>query len=81
VRHAAAVNIGRRPTFVEHAAHSVVEAHLLDLDHGVDLVGEPAQLQFVDLLRSEQRFASAEALVSQLQRDVAGAREVLAGAG
>jgi riboflavin kinase/FMN adenylyltransferase len=81
VRHAAAINIGRRPTFVEHAPHSVVEAHLLDLDHGVDLVGEPARLQFVDLLRSEQRFATAEALVAQLRRDVTGAHEALDRAG
>jgi riboflavin kinase/FMN adenylyltransferase len=79
-RHAAAINIGRRPTFVEHATHSTVEAHLLDLAHDVDLTGEPARVQFVHLLRSEQRFASADALVTQLRRDIAHAREVLASA-
>ncbi len=80
-RYAAAVNIGRRPTFVEHAAHSVIEAHLLDLAPGTDLVGEPARLQFVELLRSEQRFASPAALVAQLHRDVTHTREVLARTG
>lgn len=78
VRHAAAINIGRRPTFVEHASHSTIEAHVLDLDGSADLVGEPARLQFVELLRSEQRFSSPEALAAQLRRDVDHVRETLA---
>ena len=75
-RHACAINIGRRPTFVPHAAHSVIEAHLLDMD--VELRGEDARLSFVDLLRSEQRFNSAHALAAQIERDVEHARAVLA---
>ena len=75
-RHGCAINIGRRPTFVEHAAHSVIEAHLLD--GFVDLRGEDARVCFVDLMRSEQRFHNADALAAQLGRDVAHAREVLA---
>ena len=71
----AAINIGRRPTFVEHAATSVIEAHLIDCR--LDLLGEAARLSFVELLRSEQRFSDAGALVAQLQRDVDVARTVL----
>ena len=37
-RHACAINLGRRPTFYEHADQSVLEAHLLDFDD--DLYGE-----------------------------------------
>ncbi len=73
----AAINIGRRPTFVEHAATSVIEAHLIGC--AADLLGEHAQLSFVELLRSEQRFSDAAALVAQLERDVDVVRSVLGG--
>jgi FAD synthase len=41
------------------------------------LIGEDARLWFVELLRSEQRFATPAALAAQLARDVAQARAVL----
>ncbi|QGG94875.1 bifunctional riboflavin kinase/FAD synthetase [Actinomarinicola tropica] len=74
-RHAAAINLGRRPTFYEHADTSLLEAHLIDFSG--DLYGEPARVEFVQLLRSEMRFDGVEALVAQLELDVAHAREVL----
>ena len=40
--HPCAINLGRRPTFYEHADHSLLEAHLLDFDG--DLYGERAQV-------------------------------------
>ena len=43
-RHMAAINIGRRPTFYEHAEQSLLEAHVLDFDG--DLYGEQARVQF-----------------------------------
>jgi riboflavin kinase/FMN adenylyltransferase len=70
-----AINIGRRPTFYEHAEQSLLEAHLIDFDD--DLYGEEARVSFVDFLRSEQRFAGIDALSAQLKRDVQHAREVL----
>jgi riboflavin kinase / FMN adenylyltransferase len=75
-RHRAAINLGRRPTFYEHADTSLLEAHLLDFEG--DLYGEAARVEFVQLLRSEMRFESVEALVAQLNVDVATARQVLA---
>ena len=39
-----AINLGRRPTFYEHADASLLEAHLLDVD--VDLYGETARVRF-----------------------------------
>ncbi len=74
-RHLAAINIGKRPTFYQDAEHSLVEAHLLDFDG--DLYGELARVQFVELLRSEQRFDGIEALRDQLQIDISRARAAL----
>ena len=74
--HPTAINIGKRPTFYEHAEHSLMEAHLLDFDG--DLYGERARVAFVELLRSEQRFDGIDALKAQLAADIEGAREILA---
>ena len=76
-RHRCAINIGRRPTFYEDAAQSLLEAHLLDFDG--DLYGERAQIEFVHFLRSEQRFDGIDALTAQLKRDVERTRELLGG--
>jgi len=74
-RHMAAINLGRRPTFYEHAETSVLEAHLMDFEG--DLYGEAAHIQFVKLLRSEMRFEGIDALKAQLERDIHAAREAL----
>jgi riboflavin kinase/FMN adenylyltransferase len=78
--HPAAVSVGVRPTFVsdgdDGAATPVVEAYLLDFEG--DLYDEPARLRFMARLRDEQRFPSVEALVAQMDADVAQTRAVLA---
>lgn len=71
-----AINLGRRPTFYEHADASLLEAHLLDVD--VDLYGETALVRFTNFLRSERKFDGVDALIAQLVHDVAHARELLA---
>ena len=73
--HPCAINLGRRPTFYEHADHSLLEAHLLDFDG--DLYGELGKVRFVDFLRSERKFDGIEALIEQLQLDIAHARRTL----
>ncbi len=75
VRHACAINLGRRPTFYEHADHSLLEAHLLDFND--DLYGEAARVEFTNFLRSERKFDGIDSLVSQLKQDVEHARSVL----
>ncbi len=72
----AAISLGRRPTFYEHADVSLLEAHLLDFDG--DLYGQQARVRFVEHLRAEQRFDSVDALVGQIADDCARAREILA---
>jgi riboflavin kinase/FMN adenylyltransferase len=74
-RHPCAINLGRRPTFYEHADHSLLEAHLLDFDG--DLYGELARVQFSHFLRSERKFEGIDALVSQLKIDIDHARVLL----
>lgn len=74
-QHPCAINLGRRPTFYEHADHSLLEAHLLDFEG--DLYGERAKVQFVAFLRSERKFAGVDALVAQLKQDVEAARRAV----
>jgi riboflavin kinase/FMN adenylyltransferase len=73
--HPCAINLGRRPTFYEHADHSLLEAHLLDFDE--DIYGERAEVRFVGFLRSERKFDGVEALVAQLNHDVESARRIV----
>jgi riboflavin kinase / FMN adenylyltransferase len=76
-RHACAINLGRRPTFYEHADHSLLEAHLIDF--AGDLYGEHARVEFTNFLRSERKFDGIDSLISQLKHDVDNASTVLAG--
>ena len=73
--HAAALNVGRRPTFYEAAESSLLEAHLLGFSG--DLYGERAAVTFVARLRAEVRFESIDDLVEQMGRDCDDARSVL----
>lgn len=70
-----AINLGRRPTFYEHAGSSLLEAHLFDFDG--DLYGEQVKVRFSKFLRSERKFDGIDALVTQLESDIAHARELL----
>ncbi len=77
--HQAAISVGRRPTFYEPGTAPVlVEAFLLHFEG--DLYGEPGRVSFAHRLRDERRFDSIEALVAQMQADVAATERVLAGA-
>jgi riboflavin kinase / FMN adenylyltransferase len=71
----AAVSIGVRPTF-KTGRGELIEAYLLDFDG--DLYGEQLCIEFLERLRGERRFASPEALVEQMHRDVERTREVVA---
>jgi riboflavin kinase/FMN adenylyltransferase len=73
--HDCAINLGRRPTFYEHAETSLLEAHLLDFEG--DLYGEAAKVRFTHFLRSERKFDGVEALIEQLRADVESARTLL----
>ncbi len=70
----AVVNLGTNPTFVQAGALSL-EAHVLDFDK--DIYDRRVRVGFHARLRNEERFASADALVEQIRRDIAQARELL----
>ena len=71
----AAVSIGVRPTF-NTGRGQLIEVFILDFDG--DLYGSELCVQFIRRLRGERRFASADALIAQMHRDVEQTRESLA---
>lgn len=73
----AAVNVGTSPTFEDATPRREVQAHLID--ENIDLYGQEVELEFIDRLRDEQKFASVDALRSQIALDVARVREIMAG--
>jgi riboflavin kinase/FMN adenylyltransferase len=70
---ASVTNVGVRPTF-EHASPVVVESHLLDFSPGSELEVDDVEVRFLHRLRDERKFASAELLREQIQRDIKRAR-------
>ncbi len=66
-------SLGVRPTF--GGGERVLEAYLFDVDE--DLYGADMRVEFVRRLRGEKKFKSTAALVRQMGRDAARARDVL----
>ena len=66
-------NIGVRPTVTggEDATLSI-ETHILDFKQ--DIYGKDAALEFLFRLRDERRFSGVDALVQQIQKDIANSR-------
>ena len=75
VERTAAISLGRRPTFYEHAEMSLLEAFVLDWSG--DLYGQEVRVRFTERLRGEERFESVDALVAQMHRDVEAARAIV----
>ncbi|MGH9108665.1 MAG: bifunctional riboflavin kinase/FAD synthetase [Acidimicrobiales bacterium] len=74
-RYAAAVSVGRRPTFYDDDRRPpLVEAFVLDF--GEDLYGEEGRVSFDEKLRDEQRFERVEDLVAQMRHDVDRVRRI-----
>ncbi len=73
-RFRSATNVGTRPTFGK--GERMVETHLLN--YGGDLYGKKIRVEFVKKVRDEQRFPSAEELVTQMGKDVQEVDTILA---
>ncbi len=72
------VYVGSAPTFVPEGSlppPRVVELHLFGLAES--LYGEEIEIDFVETIRADQRFASAAELRAQIALDVAAARRLL----
>ena len=74
VRRPSATSIGVRPTF--GLSDRLVEVYILDFEG--DLYGRELEVEFVDKLRDQETFSSLDALVEQINRDVANTRDALA---
>jgi riboflavin kinase/FMN adenylyltransferase len=72
----AVASFGRRPTFDD--GPPLLEVFLFDFSG--DLYDRTLEVEFLAMLRPEERFDSAEALVAQMDRDAEAARAVLADA-
>jgi riboflavin kinase/FMN adenylyltransferase len=70
----AVLNVGRAPTFLQDGQLKV-EVHLLDFEG--DLVSRRICVSLLHRLRDEQKFASADALVSTIKNDIVQARHLL----
>ncbi len=67
-------SVGTRPTF--HGKKPLLEVHIFDFDR--EIYGKRIEVEFVARLRDEEKFDNADALVEQMHRDSAAAREILA---
>ncbi|MGW4331361.1 3,4-dihydroxy-2-butanone-4-phosphate synthase [Rhodococcus koreensis] len=72
---AAAVSVGRRPTFYGRSGIRLVEAHLLDFSG--DLYGVTLTVQLDHWMRGQTTFASKEELVAALSADVVRTRSLI----
>jgi len=68
-------SLGTRPTV--DGGHTLLEAHVFDF--AGDLYGREIEVEFVAKLREEERFPDLDALVAQMHRDAAQARQILNG--
>jgi riboflavin kinase / FMN adenylyltransferase len=67
------INLGYRPT-VSSQHERVLEIYLLDFDR--DIYGEDLEVRFIRYLRPEKKFENVDALVRQIEIDVAQARNL-----
>jgi riboflavin kinase/FMN adenylyltransferase len=67
-------NIGMRPTFAE--PERTIEAHVFDFNR--DIYDQDVKLEWIERIRPERKFDSAQALAAQIASDLKRAREILA---
>lgn len=68
-------NLGYRPTVAGDATERLLEVHLFDFVG--DIYGEVLEVEFVEFLRAERKFAGVVELQAQIAVDAAAARAVL----
>jgi riboflavin kinase / FMN adenylyltransferase len=76
VTHNAAAYLGTRPTFDDGLP--VLEVFLIDFKG--DIYGHDMDVEFIDFIRGDRKFKSADDLVQQMDEDVSKIRAVLASA-
>lgn len=69
----AAISVGTNPTFSGEERR--VESYVLDFDG--DLYGEAIQVEFIERIRGQVKYTSAEELIPAIDNDVRRSREIL----
>lgn len=69
------MNLGKKPTFVDHLDKPTLEVHLFDFSETI--YGKEMSVEFMTYLRPEQKFGSIDELISQIHRDADKARTLL----
>ncbi|RSD08450.1 riboflavin kinase [Amycolatopsis eburnea] len=69
----AAVSVGRRPTYYGADGYRLLEAHLLEFTG--DLYGETLVVWLGSHLRDQEKYSSAEDLITALKNDIATATQ------
>ena len=72
-RYMASTSIGTRPTFDE--TERTIEAHLLDFS--TDIYGQLIRLEFIKLLRDEEKYDTVDELLVQIAKDVEITRSIM----
>jgi riboflavin kinase/FMN adenylyltransferase len=70
-------SVGHNPTFTDDGAPLTVETFVLDQSLGERLYDVDVEVSFVQRIRDELKFDSAEALVEQMHRDASTARNMV----
>ena len=74
-KHKGMLNIGYRPT-INNGTDLSIEVHILDFQG--DIYHQKMRIEFIDFLRSEEKFNSVDELVLQMQKDKEDTIQVLA---
>lgn len=69
------MNIGVKPTFSDDGTAETLEVHLFDFSRSI--YGESVAVEFIDFVRPERKFASAQELVARIGEDMAEAKRIL----
>jgi riboflavin kinase/FMN adenylyltransferase len=69
-------NIGVRPTFKDTPGELTIETYILDFNDSI--YEKSMDLYFVDFIRPERKFSTAELLYQQIEHDILKTREILA---
>ncbi len=69
------LNIGYRPTVNHNVDHRSLEVHIFDFNR--DIYSEEIQVEFIQRVRNEMKFANVEALIEQLKLDEQTIRSIV----
>ncbi|MDD5130106.1 MAG: riboflavin biosynthesis protein RibF [Candidatus Omnitrophica bacterium] len=67
--------IGKRPTIYPADAAMRIEVHIFDFHK--DIYGKVLEIQFIKLIRSDQKFTSLKDLSAQIKKDIISCRKIL----